>query len=65
MLASPGANLLPKVTPRDLFPRCLPYIPTMVVETPSVYAPEAGKSAIEPDWKAFPIFADVVPPRRT
>ena len=60
----PGAQLLIRVTPRDIFPNCPRYIPTMVVETPSVYAPEAGKPATEPDWKAFPIFADVIPPRR-
>ncbi len=60
-----GAQLLIKVTPRDIFPNCPRYIPTMSVETASVYSPEAGKPAIEPDWKAFPIFADVVPPRRT
>ena len=65
MAEMPGAQLLIKVTPRDIFPNCPRYIPSMSVETPSAYAPEAGKPAIEPDWKAFPIFADVVPPRRT
>ena len=65
MAQIPGAQLLIKVTPRDIFPNCPRYIPTMSAETPSVYAPEAGKPALEPDWKAFPIFADVVPPRRT
>lgn len=65
MAGIPGAQLLIKVTPRDIFPNCPRYIPTMAAQTPSVYAPQAGEPAIEPDWKAFPIFADVVPPRRT
>lgn len=65
MAETPGAQLLIKVTPRDIFPNCPRYIPTMNVEAPSAYAPEEGKQPVEPDWKAFPIFADVIPPRRT
>ncbi len=65
MAEIPGAQLLIKVTPRDIFPNCPRYIPAMSAEAPSIYAPQAGEPAIEPEWKAFPIFADVVPPRRT
>lgn len=60
----PGAQLLVRVTPRDIFPNCPRYIPQMTIEAPSVHAPEAHKPAVEPDWKAHPMFADLVPPRR-
>ncbi|MBR7621733.1 pyridoxamine 5'-phosphate oxidase family protein [Phenylobacterium sp. 20VBR1] len=60
----PGAQLLIRVTPRDIFPNCPRYIPTLSVTAPSVYAPEADKPVVEADWKAHPMFADVVPPRR-
>jgi predicted pyridoxine 5'-phosphate oxidase superfamily flavin-nucleotide-binding protein len=65
MAAMPGAQLLVRVTPRDIFPNCPRYIPSMQAEAPSPYAPEAGKDPVEPTWKSFPVFADVVPPRRT
>ena len=60
----PGAQLLVRVTPRDIFPNCPRYIPTLTVTAPSVHAPEADKPTVEADWKAYPMFADVVPPRR-
>lgn len=60
----PGAQLLVKVTPIDIFPNCPRYIPRMALETGSPDAPAAGVPPIEPKWKAFPDFADVVPPRR-
>ena len=60
----PGAQLLVKVTPIDIFPNCPRYIPRMTLEEVSPYAPAAGAPPVEPKWKAFPDFADVVPPRR-
>ena len=60
----PGAQLLVKVTPIDIFPNCPRYIPRMTVEEASPYVPAAGEAPVEPKWKAFPDFADVVPPRR-
>jgi hypothetical protein len=30
---------------------------------PSVYVPQAGSAPVEPAWKTFPQFKDVVPPR--
>jgi predicted pyridoxine 5'-phosphate oxidase superfamily flavin-nucleotide-binding protein len=60
----PGAQLLVRVTPVDIFPNCPRYIPQMAVTAPSIYAPEAGRPPVEPKWKSFPDFADVVPPRR-
>jgi hypothetical protein len=64
MAQAPGAQLLVKVTPRDIFPNCPRYIPRLTLEAPSAYAPTAGETPLEPKWKAFPDFADVVPPRR-
>ncbi|WP_296600782.1 pyridoxamine 5'-phosphate oxidase family protein [Phenylobacterium sp.] len=59
-----GAQLLVKVTPTDIFPNCPRYIPQMTVEATSPYAPVEDAAPLEPKWKAFPDFADVVPPRR-
>ncbi|MBL8553892.1 MAG: pyridoxamine 5'-phosphate oxidase family protein [Phenylobacterium sp.] len=64
MAEIPGAQLLVKVTPTDIFPNCPRYIPRMSIEAHSEYAPVAGAPAVEPKWKTFPDFADVVPPRR-
>jgi predicted pyridoxine 5'-phosphate oxidase superfamily flavin-nucleotide-binding protein len=64
MAEIPGAQLLVKVTPIDIFPNCPRYIPRMTIEAASEYAPVAGAPPVEPKWKTFPDFADVVPPRR-
>ncbi len=61
---TPGAQLLVKVTPVDIFPNCPRYIPRVSIEEASPYAPADGAEPLEPKWKAFPDFADVVPPRR-
>jgi hypothetical protein len=62
--ATPGAQLLVKVTPTDIFPNCPRYVPNMTVVEGSAYLPAAGTPPVEPKWKSFEIFADVVPPRR-
>lgn len=59
-----GAQLLVKVTPTDIFPNCPRYIPHLEAIEPSIYAPEPGKAPVEPAWKGFADFKDVVPPRR-
>jgi hypothetical protein len=64
MAAVPGAQLLVKVTPIDIFPNCPRYIPKMTLAEPSEYLPQAGAEPLEPKWKSFGIFADVIPPRR-
>lgn len=64
MAAMPGAQLLVKVTPVDIFPNCPRYIPKMTLEEASPYAPVPGAAPVEPKWKASPDFADVIPPRR-
>ncbi|WGU41806.1 pyridoxamine 5'-phosphate oxidase family protein [Phenylobacterium sp. NIBR 498073] len=60
----PGAQLLVEVSPRDIFPNCPRYIPELELKAPSPYVPRADAPPLEPAWKSFSIFSDVVPPRR-
>ena len=60
----PGAQLLVKVTPVDIFPNCPRYVPNLAFVEPSAYAPQAEAPPLEPRWKSFEMFSDVVPPRR-
>lgn len=60
----PGAQLLVEVTPSDIFPNCPRYIPELEQKAPSTYVPQAETPPVEPAWKSFSIFSDVVPPRR-
>jgi hypothetical protein len=62
--ALPGAQLLVKVVPTDIFPNCPRYIPNLATGEPSVYVPKAGSAPVEPAWKTFEAFKGVVPPRR-
>ena len=62
--ATPGAQLLIRVTPVDIFPNCPRYIPHLEVMAPSVYTPVAGAKPVEPAWKSSETLKDVVPPRR-
>ena len=64
MAGFPGAQLLVKVTPVDIFPNCPRYVPNLQMVEPSPYLPAADTPPLEPRWKSFEIFADVVPPRR-
>ncbi|MFI4976140.1 MAG: pyridoxamine 5'-phosphate oxidase family protein [Caulobacterales bacterium] len=59
-----GGQMLVKVTPTDIFPNCPRYIPQLQLVEPSVYAPRVDAEPVEPAWKAFDMFKDVVPPRR-
>jgi predicted pyridoxine 5'-phosphate oxidase superfamily flavin-nucleotide-binding protein len=59
-----GSQLLIRVTPTDIFPNCPRYIPDLPAGAPSQYIPCAGAPPIEPAWKGFDDFKDVVPPRR-
>jgi uncharacterized protein len=59
----PGAQALAKLAPTDIFPNCPRYLPRMQVLEPSVYVPQADEAPVEPKWKSFEMFADVVPPR--
>lgn len=62
--AIPGAQLLVKVTPAAIFPNCPRYVPSLQQVEPSAYLPKAEGPPVEPKWKSFEMFADVVPPRR-
>jgi hypothetical protein len=59
-----GAQALVRVTPLDIFPNCPRNIPRLQMVEPSQYIPRGGVERVEPAWKTFEIFADVVPPRR-
>lgn len=59
-----GAQAIVKVTPLHIFPNCPRYIPDPATATPSVYIPREGEARVEPKWKSFDIFSDVVPPRK-
>jgi len=59
-----GAQLIVRVKAEHIFPNCPRYIPDMAAQTPSVYLPKKGEPPVEPVWKTFDVFKDVVPPRR-
>jgi predicted pyridoxine 5'-phosphate oxidase superfamily flavin-nucleotide-binding protein len=58
-----GAQALVRVRPQHVFPNCPRYIPDLPGGYPSAYVPTAGEPPLEPKWKAFDDFQDVVPPR--
>ena len=60
----PGGQMLVRVRPTHVFPNCPRYIPDMKLERPSIYVPDAGFTPVEPAWKGFPEFKDVVPARK-
>lgn len=59
-----GAQLIVRVAARAIFPNCPRYIPTMQVVEPSVYTPLPGCEPVEPAWKGFDAFRDVIHPRQ-
>jgi len=58
-----GAQLIVRVAARAIFPNCPRYIPSMQLVAPSDYVPKAGCEPLEPAWKGFDDFKDVVHPR--
>ena len=60
----PGGQLLVRVTPSHIFPNCPRYIPKLQLLEPSPYVPQAGCAPVEPAWKGFADFKDVVPERK-
>jgi predicted pyridoxine 5'-phosphate oxidase superfamily flavin-nucleotide-binding protein len=60
----PGAQALVRLTPAHVFPNCPRYIPDIQGGVPSPYVPAAGATPLEPAWKSFDAFKDVVPPRK-
>ncbi len=61
---TPGAQLMVRVTATAIFPNCPRYIPHLELMEHSTYAPKADCTPVEPAWKSFEMFKDVVPPRR-
>ncbi len=60
----PGAQALIVVTAEHIFPNCPRYVPDLGAGAPSKYVPHADEAPVEPAWKGFDDFKDVVPPRR-
>lgn len=60
----PGAELLVRVSVTDIFPNCPRYIHPHTRNELSVYAPEAGYTPPEPDWKRMPAFNEYLPRKR-
>src|SRR5260370_41585336 len=58
-----GAQLSVRTEVDVIFPNCPRYIPSMILTEPSIYVPHAGVAPVEPAWKGFDAFRDVVPPR--
>ena len=58
-----GAQLIVRVDVRAIFPNCPRYIPQLTLSGPSVYTPRKDTAPVEPAWKSFEMFKDVVPPR--
>jgi predicted pyridoxine 5'-phosphate oxidase superfamily flavin-nucleotide-binding protein len=64
MAGMAGAQALVRVTAEHIFPNCPRYIPQLAMVEESVYVPREGCAPVEPAWKGFEIFKDVVPPRK-
>jgi uncharacterized protein len=58
-----GAQLIVRVAVTAIFPNCPRYIPSLTLSEPSVYTPQKDIAPVEPTWKTFDSFKDVVPPR--
>jgi uncharacterized protein len=59
-----GAQLIVRVQAKVIFPNCPRYIPSLALTDPSIYIPKAGAAPVEPAWKGYDAFKDIVPPRR-
>jgi len=64
MTQTVGAQLIVRVEATAIFPNCPRYIPKLELVEPSIYTPQPGRDPVEPVWKEFPEFADVVHPRQ-
>jgi predicted pyridoxine 5'-phosphate oxidase superfamily flavin-nucleotide-binding protein len=59
-----GAQLIVRIEAQAIFPNCPRNIPELELTGQSKYVPLAGEARVEPGWKNFDAFKDVVPPRR-
>ena len=58
-----GAQLIVRIKANVIFPNCPRYIPSLTLTDPSIYVPKAGGAPVEPAWKGYDAFKDIVPPR--
>jgi predicted pyridoxine 5'-phosphate oxidase superfamily flavin-nucleotide-binding protein len=58
-----AAQLIVRVKARAIFPNCPRYIPKLELAEESPYVPKAGQDFVEPEWKDYEVFRDVVHPR--
>jgi predicted pyridoxine 5'-phosphate oxidase superfamily flavin-nucleotide-binding protein len=58
-----GAQLIVRVKVAAIFPNCPRYIPSLTLGEPSIYTPQKDATPVEPAWKQFDMFKDVVPSR--
>ncbi len=65
MTSFAGAQALVRVTVEHIFPNCPRYIHDLEHGAASKYTPHANEAPVEPTWKGFEHFKDVVPPRKT
>jgi predicted pyridoxine 5'-phosphate oxidase superfamily flavin-nucleotide-binding protein len=59
-----GAQMIVRVQARAIFANCPRYIPKLTLAEPSAYVPQPGREPVEPAWKTFDDFKDVVHPRQ-
>jgi uncharacterized protein len=59
-----GAQAIVSVTPKHIFPNCPRYIPDLANDKVSKYLPDDDAIPIEPVWKNYEAFKDVVPTRK-
>jgi uncharacterized protein len=59
----PGAQLVTRVTARQIFPNCPRYIPTMNLVEHSVHVPNPDQEPPRPAWKDDARFRDALPKR--
>jgi uncharacterized protein len=64
LAATVGAQLMVRVKARAIFPNCPRYIPKLQLLEASPYIPQPGVETVEPAWKGFDDFKDVVPARQ-
>lgn len=58
-----AAQMIVRVTARAIFPNCPRYIPKLELAEASPYIPKPGQDFLEPAWKGFDVYKDVVHPR--
>jgi predicted pyridoxine 5'-phosphate oxidase superfamily flavin-nucleotide-binding protein len=59
-----GAQMIVRIIAEAIYPNCPRYIHRMQMVEPSIYAPQAGVPPVEPAWKSFPEFREVIHPRQ-